>query len=150
MNGKKVMYSGADWLKRDAKKEVSEFGEQVADLLGFAFGGIYHIERTVLKADFSDSRFISVTVGQNDMSTFDSNTLTELVFLAHWMCMRFQITGAAPGCIRLQFSKRNPLVDKGDFIYSGHPSLDEAVASFKEYCDIPEVLHLEVKNDHSD
>jgi hypothetical protein len=133
---KRIMFSGADWLKSDAKKKVSPFGEQVADLLGYAFHGIYHIQSEVLKADFESNSWIVVTVGWKSLCTYDDSLLTTLVFLAHWMAIRLQIEGASHKYLRLCFSPRKRM----GINYDRHPSLDEAVASFKTHCGIDEVL----------
>jgi len=130
----KIMFAGADWLKSDARRPVSPFGEKVADLLGYAFQGIYHISAEVCKADFTSNSWIVVTLGWKCLSTFDDSILTTLVFLSHWMAVRMQIEASTHNYLKLSFSPRQR---NGEF-YNRHPSLDDAVAKFKEYCGIDE------------
>ena len=42
-------YSGADWIKGSLKREMSPFGELVADILGVVFLGIYHVDVKALE-----------------------------------------------------------------------------------------------------
>jgi len=117
------MSSGSDWLR--TKKELSPFGECVADLLGKLYLGIYHIDREVLKADFSHSKHITVTVsdGRGSFATFDSDLLTRLVVLAHEMNIRASVRAAAPGYLRLEFMH----VDRTGFFADRHPTLAESL-----------------------
>jgi len=39
------------------------------------FSGIYHADKEVLKADFSDKHMIRICVRDNDFATYDSNKL---------------------------------------------------------------------------
>jgi hypothetical protein len=128
-------YAGADWLKHNKKPgEVSNFGCQVADLLGYVFEGIYHIDDEVLRADFSGEHRVHVVI-RKSVSTYDFSELTRLVFLAHWMAIRLEIAPASPRHLRLKFSKRSRTGDWSEV----HPSLDEAVEKFKQLCGIDEV-----------
>jgi hypothetical protein len=49
-------YAGAGWVKAMTGQTMSPFGENVADLLGDLFLGIYHIERDVRRAELVDPR----------------------------------------------------------------------------------------------
>jgi len=115
--------SGSDWLK--SQKTLSPFGERVADLLGELYQGIYHIDREVLKADFSHSKHITVTVsdGRGSFATFDSDLLTRLVLLAHEMGIRASVRAAAHGYLRLEFMH----VDRTGFFTDRHPTLEESL-----------------------
>ena len=133
-----AMYAGADWLrdnKSATKQEVSDFGAQVADLLGYAFQGIYHISAEMMKADFSNSSRVEVILGYMDLATYDANTLTLLVFLAHRFAIRFSIAPASPRYLRLVFHRRQ----RNGRYFERHLSLQEAVLLFESACDLPEV-----------
>lgn len=131
------MYSGSDWIINSLKVEnISELGKDVADMLGFVFQGIYHIERDVRRVDWSNKHWIEILVyGRGgDLATFDYSRLTLLVFAAHQMAIRVEITSANPQYLRIMFHRRN----RGPENTRRHPTLDEAVALFKDICYLPE------------
>lgn len=117
-------YSGADWVKSAMHKEMSPFGEQVADLLGQLYQGIYHLEKYLDKVDWKSDHWITCTVSDSDMATFDFSRLTCLVVLCHDLHIRCQIHALSNwGYLQLQFS---PRVRKGD-IWQRHPTIEDAV-----------------------
>jgi hypothetical protein len=118
-------YAGADWL-RGYKKTLSPLGEKVGNLLGELFAGIYHIDKEVLKADFSDKQQVRVCVRDNDFATYDSSTLTKLVFLCHERNVRVSIKAAAHGYLWLDFVE----VDRHGFFADRHPTLAESMKRF--------------------
>lgn len=125
----------ADWLEVDKPNEkMSPFGIVVADILGELFLGIYHISKSVFRADWTNENRIQMTI-RGSMSTFDFDVLTRLVFLAHHCAIRIEIEPASPEYIRLIFHRRQ----RAGHIYERHPSLDDAVAAFKAGVNLPEV-----------
>jgi hypothetical protein len=126
--------SGSGWLiAAKGEKAVSELGKDVADLLGELFFGIYHIQPEVMRADFSNPTWIEVLVHKS-LATFDFNELTRLVFLAHHMAIRVDVSAARNGILRLMFHRR----ERDGGISKRHPTLDEAVCSFKNHVSVPE------------
>jgi hypothetical protein len=127
-------YAGADWLEsllKYAKPDmaISETGRRVADLLGQLYLGIYHIEeRALLKVEWPNNRFMSITL-RNGFSTTDFDGLTQLVFLAHHMCLRVHVDGVKSGYIKLSFHARKR---SGDYS-ERHPTLGGAVSNFKAW-----------------
>ena len=101
-----MKYAGSNWLSRRGR-ELSPLGVDVADILGQAWQGLYHIESAVThkRCKWNDERAIEVVVGQL-LSTFDSGVLTILVFLCHEKAIRLEISGACQGYLRLRFSQR--------------------------------------------
>jgi hypothetical protein len=99
---------------------VSAFGERVADLLGYVFKGLYHANREAQKTDWSDDTNITFTTRQT-LSTYDFSDLTQLVVLCHDQKIRLEIQGAAPGYLRLHFSRRDKR--EGQF-HERHPTLE--------------------------
>lgn len=99
-------YSGADWIARQKYgARISPFGREVADILGGFAKGIYHMNETSLsKADWRNEWFI-VVVAQGELWTGGDAGLTLLVLLAHDRGIRVGVKGAAPGYVRLMFSK---------------------------------------------
>ena len=143
-------YSGSDWLERhlEATKpgvKMSQLGIDVADLLGELFFGIYHINTKWLdKVDWSNKRFIVISIGWRSWATTDYDELTRLVFLAHHRAIRVDIDAATNKFIRLLFHQRK----RGKDGMRCHPTLDEAVARFKSHVSLPEYTDVleEVKD----
>ncbi len=114
---------------------VSPFAEQVVELLGELFGGLYHLDsRSIDRADWSDDRYIEVSFYSGGMSTFDFDDLTRLVFLAHHLAIRVCIKPCNMRYLRLAFTRRSRAGD----LFQRHPDLDEAVANFKATVNLPE------------
>jgi hypothetical protein len=122
------MYSGSEWIKQSYKKELSPFGERVADLLGEWACGIYHITDCFNKTDWGDTFYIAINYS-GTLDTFDNGNLTRLVMLAHWMCIRVEINSLNFRYMKISFSDRKRVGD----LYNRHPTIDEAVERFKKY-----------------
>jgi hypothetical protein len=116
-------YYGADWL-RGRGITLSPLGEKAANLLGWVYRGIYHMPTNILRAKWDDPRFVEVILFARPISTFDDDSLTRLVVGAHDLCLRVEIQGASPHCLRLWFSERSR---EGRDIYHYHPTIEEAV-----------------------
>ncbi len=65
-----------------------------------------------------------------DLSTFDFDDLTRLVFMAHDRCMRASIMQSGPGMVKIVVCKREGR--KGSFC-SRHPTIEEALNMYQEY-----------------
>ena len=141
MDETKTKWSGADWIKSNLKyvkpeMVVSDFGEKVADFLGELFYGIYHLDdKSLWRVDWSNTRYIEMSFYSGGLSTFDFDELTRLVFLAHHYCIRVSVKPCNFNYLRLVFHPRERNAD----LYHRHPSLDEAVANFKERVSLAEV-----------
>jgi hypothetical protein len=130
-----IKYSGADWIEGSRKhwknqdQPMSELGRKVADLLGQVYEGIYHLPgNTLEKANWSGD-VIEITIHDgHQMATYDSDTLTVLVLLCHWMNVRLRIKSVAYRYLRLVFHD----VTRSGFYREGHPSLDEAIERVRE------------------
>ena len=106
-------YSGSEWVESINKcdyrsgKTISPLGKKVADILGQAFRGIYHINKDILRADLSTESYIALTIsGWRDWATFDDNLLTVLVVLCHDAGIRMEIQPSGPRYFRLLFHQR--------------------------------------------
>ena len=124
-------YAGADWLKDGISAEaVSPFGEQVANILGDAFFGIYHLDYVSLKkADWKNNDWIQVTVC-GGLSTYDNDGLTRLVVLCHDRLVRLEIRAAAPKYLRLCFSPRK---SRDGHMFERHPTLEDAMVRIRDH-----------------
>jgi hypothetical protein len=100
-------YAGSDWVKRN-KQPMSPLGEKVADILGQAFRGIYHISKDIRRADLTPNDYIEMTFMAYGgvLSTFDGAELTYLVVLCHDAGVRLEIEPCNPRYLKLCFSRR--------------------------------------------
>ena len=114
---------GARWL-RSVGKQLSPFGEEVADFLNDLFDGIYHVERDVLRVDWTNPYHICLNLRGHDLSTYDGSLLTMLVIGAHDRAIRVQLEGIAPHTTQILF---HPRQRDGDRIFQRHPTIQEAV-----------------------
>ena len=107
------------------------------EVLGELYLAIYHMDQPSLRqSDWANNDFIVVTIGYASMATFDDNLLTRLVFLAHHQALRISLKSEKRRIrsISLTFSQRQRTGD----LYFRHPTLDEAVAAFKQNVSLPE------------
>ena len=126
------MTTHADWLKQSLKKEPSKFGEEVANILGFAWQGLYHLSQTSLnKVDWKNEKYMQINVPYG-LATWDRNELTELVVLCHDKSIRLEIR---PNMRYLQlcFHQRVPISEAGDSpICYGHPTIEEQIKKIRD------------------
>jgi hypothetical protein len=128
-------YAGADWLRQAVKTEISPLGAAVADLLGDVFSGIYHIREEVAETDWRNPHCIEVRLkGRRNLATFDYDSLTTLVFLAHDRCIRVEISPRSHRSISLMFHQRQ----REGAGWQRHPTLEQAVATHRRYWPIEE------------
>lgn len=130
--GRTNYYAGADWIQRCLEHGMSPLGRDVADLLGEAWCGIYHLyesQRSVRRTDWSDSYCIELSVPTSGLATFDLDRLTRLVFLAHDRAIRIELCGSAPRLVKLQFHRRNGREGR---LSERHPSVEQALAQHRE------------------
>ena len=126
-----MRFAGSDWLlsvmahRRAGNKHVSPFGALVADILGATFQGLYHIEREVLRAEWSDESRISIVLSSTAwLATYDGCDLTSLVVLCHDACVRLEIAGTGRGQVRLVFYRRR---GRAGSAWERHPTMEQAV-----------------------
>lgn len=118
-------YSGADWIQSNFNVEMSPLGEQVADLLGDLFFGIYHLDQKALRrVDWGNNHHIEFNLGWHALATTDFNELTRLVILCHDRAIRCSIEASTHKYLKLIFHKRQ----RGGDIYHAHPTIEDAVA----------------------
>lgn len=118
-------YAGAEWVKESLGLPMSPLGEKVADLLGQACRGIYHLDavHSLEKVRWTDKYCIEVNVRDN-MSTWDGCLLTDLVVLAHEACLRLEIRARTVNVLRLYFSQRKGRIGSS---MKCHPTIEMAV-----------------------
>jgi hypothetical protein len=136
-------YEGAAWMQRqltalnkinprkNPDRKLSGLGVKVADFLGEWQFGIYHLsQKELFKVDWSNSHHIELSMFSSAMSTFDYNDLTRLVFLAHEMALRVQLSPSTHNHMRILFHERTHGPSDGKTLH--HPTLDEAINLFRQ------------------
>jgi len=121
-------HSGADWLRLQGIKNISPLGEQVADLVGHLFKGIYHISDEAMKANWDNPQHVKISIAC-ELATWDYNNLTELVVLAHDACLRVSVRPYGPRNLLLLFHQRQR---EGGFS-ERHPTLESHAAMLREH-----------------
>lgn len=107
----RMPYAGADWLSENlrftGRRPVSDIGERVAEVLGYAYHGIYHLPSSALFHERTrwddDLRVWIVLPGQ--MANRDVDTLSRLMAACAALGVRVGIEGAANGYVRLRFCR---------------------------------------------
>ena len=110
----------------NAKREVimQTRLEDAEDFFAEIYHGRHHIP-SKLKG-FGDGWSVN---HRGDLSTFDFDTLTRLVFLAHDLCMRVSIEQSGPGMVKIIVWKRNSREGR---MSSRHPTIEEALNVWRE------------------
>lgn len=119
-------YAGADWVSKDYKRPMSEFGRLVADVLGQAFLGIYHIERYIRGTDWTSELWIRVCY-RGGLATTDGNELTRLVLLAHDACVRLEIEPCNMNFVYLTFTPRK----REGSTMDSHPTMEANITKLR-------------------
>lgn len=148
-----MRYEGAGWLRRQwpcyksvKELEMSDFGELVADILGWLFYGIYHaqINWSRYAPEFADPMCIEVPIDAGGgYATTDYNELFRLVHIASLTGIRIAIAPCTPRMFKLIFHRRAHASTtlpwehtKHDRMYYAHPTLDEAAQEELKYIKI--------------
>src|SRR3954462_15611397 len=118
---------GGNHLKYWTKAKPSEVGIRVAERLD-AWDGLHHFDEAAMKkVEWSNPLFIELklstrtTIGQ--LSTWDFDMLTRLVFLAHDHCIRVAIRPVNGFTFGIQF---HPRKSHAGSIFERHPTIEEA------------------------
>lgn len=112
---------GPNWL-RQCKKELSPEGERVARLVDWVFDGIYHQQRAVLRADWTDT-YVRLTLAC-DLASFDASLLTRLVVGAHDHAIRVEISPCNFQYLEVMFHPRDR---EGPRYWDHHPTMEAAL-----------------------
>jgi hypothetical protein len=99
-------------------------------MLADAMGGFHHICAPIKPF----GRGIAASPWSDRFSTFDSDRLTRLVFLAHDRAIRVEVKSSSPYRIKLVLFKRGR--DGG--ISNRHPTLEQAIEVHRRFFDDPE------------
>jgi len=123
------MKNYSNWLKESYKIEVSPLGEKVADILGTVWQGLYHIQPTVKKVEWSNDIYIEINISQPQLATWDFNRLTQLVVLCHDECVRMEIEPLTPQMLKFYFHQRKGRTGK---TWERHPTIEDHIKLIRE------------------
>src|ERR1041385_3658410 len=102
-------YKRKGWEK--LPEQLNEFQKKVCNIIGIVGGGIYNAPINPEKIEWGAD---VVSFGwQRELSSFDFNQLTLLVFLCHEARIRAEIIGVGPSRMRVTFSARTEYGDQG-------------------------------------
>lgn len=112
--------------------QPSELGIRVAALLADWAGGGHHLEMGAMeKVDWSNEAYIRCQLDMGyigDLSTFDFDGLTRLVFLAHDYSVRIAISPIKRQSMQFLFHGRN----REGGLSERHPTIEQAVSAWRE------------------
>lgn len=100
--------------------------EQATTFFSILFGGEHHIPRGGIKQFGSGWSVINI----GDLATYDFNTLTRLVILAHEMCIRASVMNGGPNAVKIAIWKKDR---NGTDTSTRHPTLEENIELIKKY-----------------
>lgn len=114
------------WLNAYREDWMSDDQWLCALFLNRLFKGFHHIH-----APFKENgRGICINTRHSYFSTFDYDTLTKAVIMAHNWGVRLEVMGSGPGMIKIALWKRSKR--EGD-ISERHPTIQEALEKYKDY-----------------
>lgn len=112
-------------------RRVLTHGEAI-DFFSTIYGGLHHIPgprnatpEECVKPWGSGSWLVN---HHGELSSYDWDTLTRLVLLGHERCIRVSVLHGGPRSVRVGISARSRVPS----IMEGHPTIEEAVAKFRE------------------
>ena len=99
--------------------------EAAEDFFSALYGGKHHIPRGGLH-EFGLGWSVN---HYGDLSTFDFDKLTCLVFLAHDRAVRVEVSNSGPRMVKISIWQRKR---DGQHMYDRHPTIEEALARWRE------------------
>lgn len=97
-------------IKHYTKKPLSSNAEKTLIILSEAFGGLHHLDSDQLEAFDYQSSFYNQYLYMGSLATFDSQTLTLLVIMAHDMAVRLEIQASKLDPEDMHFDRK--IIDK--------------------------------------
>lgn len=127
-------FAGAEWVRRvHPDANMSTLGALVADVIGQITRGIYHVSQEIERVDWSNEGFIEWRT-RASFATFDGSHLTELVVLAHDLCLRVEIRPMSNSTVAVCFSPRS---SRRGAVHARHPALEDHVQQIREGLALP-------------
>ena len=102
--------------------------DRVMAVLEYAYRGLHHCPDIHTRVD-NEKCYSCHVNNYADLSTFDFDTLTRLVFATHDKCVRVEIGASGPGMVKIILNSRD--IREGSWDYR-HPTLEEAVTEHRK------------------
>ena len=118
-------YQGEEWMREHKYQWMTDDQFECYKMLCDIFGGSHHVFDVVKPA----ANGIEINKSYCEFSTFDFNTLTTAVLMAHDRCIRFQVSASGPGRLRLMFHRRHT---REGTITERHPTIEQAVERYQK------------------
>lgn len=106
--------------------EINEIPKWALDFFSEYFLGAHHIpggERRIQPFGLG----FAINYVPGNLSTFDFDGMTRLVFMSHRDCIRAEICGSGPGMVKLAIWQRE---NRAGRIYERHPTIEQALEKF--------------------
>jgi hypothetical protein len=125
------------------ENEISDAGVRVGELLD-RWGGLHHFDPAALKkVDWSNPRFVVLKISKYhtpaNIATYDFSDLTNLVFLAHDLCIRVAISPCNPQYLELMLHPRQ----REGSASQRHPTIEQALQAWREQNPAPNQVSTE-------
>lgn len=115
-----------DWLNNYREEWMTDDQWLCALFLNRLFQGFHHIHTPFRE----NGDGICINTRHSYFSTFDYDTLTKAVIMAHNWGVRLEVGGSGPGMIKISLWKRHKREGR---IGERHPTIGEALERYKEY-----------------
>jgi hypothetical protein len=106
--------------------DVESFEKRCERLIDAVYGGLHNGPTKIDK----HADYYWTWCHYGEMATFDFDKLTVLVFMAHLLCVRVSLAGAANKYMRVMLHNRK--TREGQMSVR-HPDLDQAINEFKRW-----------------
>lgn len=113
----------------DFRKTATPAQIRALDALCWVLKGEHHLPRSGVRA--CGPTGVEFTTFQ-DYATFDFDELTRIVYAGHKFCVRIELSGAAPGFLRVQAYARDV---SGKDMFERHPTVQQLIEKLTKYGD---------------
>ena len=96
------------------------------DLIADLLGGGHHLPGARSIRPHGDG--VAINIRFATLSSTDPDALTRLVFLAHDRCIRVEVSGAAPGCLKIILHRRHK---RDGRFWQRHPTIEQALDTWR-------------------
>lgn len=121
----------AYFCKHYKKQEgpISSLAEKALVVISRLYGGLHNMPwEHKEKFDYYDNQHVSI-IWFGGMATFDSDKLTTLVFLAHELALRIEVSPRAFRYLKISFWERK---GRTGSLFDRHPSIDEVISFWRK------------------
>lgn len=114
------------WWEKKQNVKCSSLVKKTLTIFSILYRGLHNVPSSLLGKIKFDEKFCIEYELKGTLATCDFNTLTRLVFAAHDLAIRVELTSTTKHCIQMYFHERQ----HRDVDFDGgidHPTLEQAV-----------------------